>query len=120
MRIRTLLLPVALFGACSPRAGTAPAEAPRPVPTPEAPVVPLRAGPQLVAALADADTLRVAEVAPGVLHAYAWSAAGPWAINVLEIDGAVCARVLPRRACRARVSPAVPAPATSPAEPSPR
>ena len=43
MRIRTLLLPVALFGACSPRAGTAPAEAPRPVPTPEAPVVPLRA-----------------------------------------------------------------------------
>ncbi len=110
MRIRTLLLPVALFGACSPRAGTAPAEAPRPVPTPEAPVVPLRAGPQLVAALADADTLRVAEVAPGVLHAYAWSAAGPWAINVLEIDGAVCAPRIEARmpgsrlASRARTS----------------
>src|SRR5690606_25626554 len=96
MRLRALLLPIILAGACSPRAGTGPAGDLRPVRTPEPPAAtPSWADPaaraRLAAALADADTLRVAAAAPGVLHAYAWSAAGPWAINVLEIDGAVCA-----------------------------
>ena len=89
MRFRALLLPITLFCACSPRAATAPAEAPLPEP-PATPATPLRTGPELETALADADTLRVADVTPGVRHAYAWSAAGPWAINVLEIDGTVC------------------------------
>lgn len=96
MRIRTLLLPIILACACSPRAGTGPAGDPPSVRTPEPPAAaPLWADQasrgRLAAAFADADTLRIAAAAPGVLHAYAWSAAGPWAINVLEIDGAVCA-----------------------------
>src|SRR5690606_28216977 len=96
MRIRSLLLPIILACACSPRAGTGPAGDPRPVRTPEpSAAAPLwtdsAARTRLAAAFADADTLRIAAAAPGVLHAYAWSAAGPWAINVLEIDGAVCA-----------------------------
>jgi len=90
MRLQTLLLPIVVFCACTPRAGSAPAGDPRPVATAEPPAVPARSGPELAAALADADTLRIAEVVPGVRHAYAWSAAGPWAINVLEIDGTVC------------------------------
>ncbi len=42
-------------------------------------------------ALADADTLRVRDVAPGVRYVYAWRSTGPWGINVLEVDGRVCA-----------------------------
>lgn len=102
MRARTVLLPIALLCACAPRTGTAPADDPRPARAPEPPAAaPQQADPadraRLAAALAGADTLRVAEVAPGVLHAYAWYAAGPWAINVLEIDGAVCAPRLEAR-----------------------
>lgn len=42
-------------------------------------------------ALADADSLRVRVVAPGVRYVYAWRAAGPWGIHVLEVDDRACA-----------------------------
>jgi len=89
MRLPTPLLLITLLSACAPRTGTVPAGEPRATAAPEA-ARPHRIEPDLAAVLADADTLRIAEVVPGVRHAYAWSSAGPWAIHVLEIDGAVC------------------------------
>jgi hypothetical protein len=47
--------------------------------------------------LADADTLRVRLLAPGVRHVYAWHPQGPWAIHVIEIDRTVCEPVLEAR-----------------------
>ena len=37
-----------------------------------------------------ADTVRTIDVAPGVLHHFIYSAAGPWAINVLEVERSAC------------------------------
>ncbi|HTE46021.1 MAG TPA: phosphodiester glycosidase family protein [Gemmatimonadaceae bacterium] len=37
-----------------------------------------------------ADTNAVATIAPGVTHRYIWSKAGPWAINVLDVDLSKC------------------------------
>jgi hypothetical protein len=42
------------------------------------------------AGLADADTLRVTTLAPGVWHTYAWYAQGPWAAHIIEIDQPLC------------------------------
>jgi hypothetical protein len=39
----------------------------------------------------DADSVRVAELAPGVRHVYLWLPAGPWAVHLLEVDERVCA-----------------------------
>jgi hypothetical protein len=41
-------------------------------------------------AFAGADSLHVASLAPGVLHARVWDRTGPWAIHVLEVDTARC------------------------------
>lgn len=65
-------------------------------PRPAAPPAPSRSA--LAAALAGMDTLRVEEVAPGVVHAYAWDARGPWAIHVLEADRSRCLTLEARKA----------------------
>jgi hypothetical protein len=38
----------------------------------------------------DADSLRLATLAPGVRHVYLWMPRGPWAVHVIEIDERVC------------------------------
>lgn len=40
--------------------------------------------------LADSDSLRVENVAPGVRYLFAWRAQGPWAIHVVEVDDRIC------------------------------
>lgn len=61
-------------------------------------------------ALAPADSFRSEEIAPGVRHAFAWDARGPWAIHVLEVDLSRCDVALEARkagpplAARARTS----------------
>jgi hypothetical protein len=42
------------------------------------------------AQFADADTLNLAELAPGARHVYLWLPAGPWAVHVVEVDEARC------------------------------
>jgi hypothetical protein len=42
------------------------------------------------ARFADADTLTLAELAPGIRHVYLWLPAGPWAVHVIEVDEARC------------------------------
>lgn len=49
------------------------------------------------AAFASWDSLRTVTLATGVTHSFAWSAAGPWAVQVLEIDGARCSPELRAR-----------------------
>jgi hypothetical protein len=62
------------------------------------PAAPAPARPDVLrAALAHADTLREESVAPGVRHIYAWDAAGPWAIHVIEAALGPCG---PRIAAR--------------------
>jgi hypothetical protein len=39
---------------------------------------------------AEADSLAVAELAPGARHVYLWLPAGPWAVHVVELDEAAC------------------------------
>lgn len=60
---------------------------------PEAPV-----GGALAAALAGADSVRVADVAPGVTHAFAWDARGPWAVHVVRVALRECIRFEARKA----------------------
>lgn len=43
------------------------------------------------ARFADADTVAIAELAPGVRHVYLWMPAGPWAIHLVDIDEPTCA-----------------------------
>lgn len=45
-----------------------------------------------------ADTLRTERVAPGVRHAYAWEARGPWAIHVAAVELDACLRPEARHA----------------------
>jgi hypothetical protein len=45
----------------------------------------------------DADSVRVAELAPGVRHVYLWLPAGPWAVHLLEVDERVCTADLAAR-----------------------
>jgi hypothetical protein len=42
------------------------------------------------AQFADADTLTLAELAPGARHVYLWLPTGPWAVHVIEVDEARC------------------------------
>jgi hypothetical protein len=49
------------------------------------------------AGLRDADSLRTVTLAPGVTHVYAWHAAGPWAIHIIEVDRTSCEPVLEAR-----------------------
>jgi hypothetical protein len=91
MRTTILLLAACLAG-CT-RAGRVPAVTDGPAPRAEDLArADSAATARLAGALAGArpDTLRIAGVAPGVRHVYAWLAAGPWAVHVLEIDGEVC------------------------------
>lgn len=55
------------------------------------------ATPDIPAALAGADTVRVDTVAPGVRHIYAWDPQGPWGIHLLEIDAARCGPIYAAR-----------------------
>jgi hypothetical protein len=48
-------------------------------------------GPVWEARFPDADSVRVAELAPGVHHIYLWLPVGPWAVHLLEVDERVCA-----------------------------
>ena len=50
-----------------------------------------------VAGLADADTLRSAEIVPGVTHVQAHYRRGPWTMDIVEVDAAVCRPVLEAR-----------------------
>lgn len=43
------------------------------------------------ARFADADTVTIAALAPGVRHVYVWMPAGPWAVHLIEIDEPTCA-----------------------------
>jgi hypothetical protein len=62
------------------------------------------------AAFASWDSLRTVTLVTGVTRTFAWSAAGPWAVHVLEIDGALCSPQLvarkpgPPLAARARTT----------------
>lgn len=42
------------------------------------------------ARFADADTLTLAQLAPGAHHVYLWLPTGPWAVHVVEVDEARC------------------------------
>lgn len=44
----------------------------------------------LARVLADADTLRVRRIRPGVVYAFAWYAHGPWAVHMLEVRRSRC------------------------------
>ncbi len=52
------------------------------------------AGPAAEPWLAQADSVAVEDIAPGVTHVRAWFSAGPWSIHVLRIDEARCRPVL--------------------------
>jgi hypothetical protein len=62
-------------------AGCVPRPAPEPVAPPDA---------WWAAQFADADTLTLAELAPGARHVYLSLPAGPWAVHVVEVDEARC------------------------------
>lgn len=47
--------------------------------------------------LADADTLRSAEIVPGVTHVHAYYHRGPWTLHVVEVDATTCRPVLEAR-----------------------
>ncbi|HXG70205.1 MAG TPA: phosphodiester glycosidase family protein [Gemmatimonadaceae bacterium] len=46
--------------------------------------------PSIVTPAVPTDTVRTAEIAPGVRHIYRWEVAGPWAIHVVEVDLTRC------------------------------
>jgi hypothetical protein len=62
-----------------------------------APLVRATVLPDAAAALADADSVRVTEVAPGVSWTAAHYASGPWSLHVLDVDGRACVPVLDAR-----------------------
>jgi hypothetical protein len=76
----TLALLGALLGGAA--AACAPGPEPEAFPPPEA---------WWPARFADADTLRVTELAPGASHVYLWLPAGPWAVHVVAVDESRCA-----------------------------
>jgi len=79
--IRALLL-IGCLGACAPA-----------VPSPPGAIAP----PGVLSAGVEppgADSIRVDTLAPGVRHVYRWEPAGPWAINVVELQGGRCAASL--------------------------
>ena len=41
-------------------------------------------------AMLAADSVRSDTIGPGLVHTYVWSARGPWAINVLDVDRSAC------------------------------
>lgn len=51
----------------------------------------------VVTGLADADSVRVTELVPGVYHVFAHDVRGPWGMHIVEIDAAVCRPVLEAR-----------------------
>ena len=51
---------------------------------------PLAPLPPLPVAQFAAESLRVDTVAPGLVHTYLWSARGPWAVHVLDVDLGAC------------------------------
>jgi large repetitive protein len=55
-----------------------------------APAAPASSAPSAASAALLADTVRESTVAPGLRHLYLWDAAGPWAVNVVEVDGRAC------------------------------
>lgn len=76
-RVGAVLMPwVALSAACA-------TTAPRPAVTPRA--------------FADADSVAVTSITPGVSHTFVHDARGPWAVHVLEIDARTCTPVLEAR-----------------------
>jgi hypothetical protein len=78
---------VAVLAGCAPWQPAAPA----------LPAVPAASYSFVAAGLADADTLRATELAPGVTHHYIRDLRGPWAIHVIEVDRARCAPLLQAR-----------------------
>jgi hypothetical protein len=51
----------------------------------------------VVTGLADADSVRVTELVPGVYHVFAHDVRGPWGIHIVEIDADACRPVLEAR-----------------------
>lgn len=70
------IIPLALLGACAT----------------------VRGGDPLVEAFTAADSLRVENVAPGLRHAFAWEARGPWAVHVAEVEPSACLVIEARHA----------------------
>jgi hypothetical protein len=81
--MQRILAWLALFAAVT--AGCVPRHVPAPMASPEA---------WWAAQFADADTLTLAELAPGARHVYLWLPAGPWAVHVVEVDEARCVPVV--------------------------
>jgi hypothetical protein len=89
--IRPAIAITLLLGACATNTGP-PAAAPPAVSRPVA-------APGQPPPLLGADSLAEHEIAPGVVHRYLWSAAGPWAVHIVEAAPGACrAEVRTRKA----------------------